>query len=154
MVRWLIGIAVVAVATVGCDDPEVASPSEPTDDAGLLPESPADVPAHAAEQIYENPEEWYGEAVSLNGEVTRTYGEHAFLLNGEGLLADESIAVVADHDVVKRDRVLVSGTVERLSIGDAEERLGIDIDDEVLDALVGQDVVVATEVQPFDGDDG
>jgi hypothetical protein len=142
----IITVAIVGVLLVntGADDPIDPGPNVP----------------EALPRILEEPEEFYGEQVTVTGEVRQTPALRVFTLVGTDGIADQPLLVIgmdadplvygrpAGTPVDERDTVRATGTLREFRIAEIEEELGIDLDlDPVaLTEFEGRPVVLAEDL--------
>jgi hypothetical protein len=133
--------------------------------AGLLalpfiarPASAAQHPTATVGQIVANAAAYYGQAVTVTGDVEDTLGPRAFTLQDDDLLSNEAIAVVTARPIQDQagrpldlallaNRILwIAGTVHQFNLAAFEQRLGIDLDDARFAAWAGRPAVIADSI--------
>jgi hypothetical protein len=133
--------------------------------AGLLalpivarPASAVQHPTTTVGEIVANAAAFYGQPVTVTGDVDETLGPRAFTLLDDDLLSSESIAVVTARpmqDAAGRpldlaplaNRTLwITGTVHQFNLAAFEQRLGVDLDDARFAAWAGRPAVIAESI--------
>lgn len=100
--------------------------------------------------IDDNPEAYIGNRVSVYGEVSETIGATGFRLQDPAFFAGDDVLVLTrDQNIqVNQDaELVVTGTVQRFNITDAEAGLGYDLDDELFTDWNERIVILADSVQ-------
>ena len=102
--------------------------------------------------ILANPESYYGDLVTVSGEVDRVLGERMFSIGGHDF--DDDLLVIsldaiapqpgrtADEPFWSDDIVQVTGTVEPMDVASLEEKYGLDLEDSLAEEFAGWPVVV------------
>ena len=109
------------------------------------------------EDVVQNPEGYYGQVVSVRGEVDQNMGTRGVTIETVGLADDELLVVSRDALVGvgggpgdalynQDDDVRVSGVVREFSIVQLEQELGIDLDDKDYQEFEGKPVIIADSI--------
>lgn len=108
------------------------------------------------EQVEEEPFRFYGQEVTLYGEVDEVHSERAFELKGMDVWWDDKILVLTRSPVVMGvetltddAEVLVTGTVRRMVAAEVERELGWDLEQEIEAEFVDQPVLIASSVRLY-----
>lgn len=115
------------------------------------------------EEITSDPARYYGQTVTVGGEIENIVGRRAFTVGGESFLGDPELLVVgasplpavagrpADAGLAENDLVTVTGPVRRFVVADVEREIGFDLDDNLFRDWEGKPAVVARNVNlsPF-----
>lgn len=127
-------LLVSAVVLVGCE-------SKKLDQA---------VPPATVESVDEPPQEYVGRTATVAGEVERVLGAQAFEIEGDGIVWQDTLLVLAKERVqfgpVKLrhgDVVVVRGTVTRTDSGVIEHELGDNLSPDIAQRSRGQLVLLA-----------
>jgi hypothetical protein len=140
-----------AIAEPGLPEPGgdsgdgVTQPTAEADDVGE--EGQASVSA-----IDDDPEAFYGQTVTLTGDVVEVVDQQSFRigdpepLGGDDLLVLMPSQAAAASAVSDGQSVMVTGIVQQFDQTELESALGIDIDDALATELDGQPVIVAEQV--------
>lgn len=140
----IVVVAVLGVVLVnrGADDPIASGPNVPA----------------SLDRILEEPEEFYGEEVTVSGEVQRILALRVFTVSGTDGIADQPLLVIGlDEDprvygravgapLDERDTVRATGMLREFKLAEVEAELGIDVGDAVLAEFEGRPVVIADEL--------
>ncbi len=100
--------------------------------------------------VDDNPEAYIGNRVSVYGEVSETIGATGFRLQDPMFLAGDDVLVLTrdqNMQVNEDAELIVTGTVQRFNITDAEAGLGYDLDDELFTDWNERIVILADNVQ-------
>ena len=136
------------------------------EEAGGSPESGGGESAGGAEgvsvaTIIDNPEEFYGNQVTVSGLVTEVIGPNAFAIGGDEFIGGESLLIVgaqelpqivegvAEGDVVEikqQDLVQVTGTLRPAEQQEITDEVGYELDNQVFEVFGGEAAVVASQV--------
>ncbi len=127
----------------------VTQPTAEADDVGE--EGQASVSA-----IDDDPEAFYGQTVTIMGDVTEVVDGQSFRLGDPEPLGGDDLLVLmpstgAMSSVADGDSVTVTGVVQQFDQTELESALGIDIDDVLATELDGQPVIVADQVGASQG---
>lgn len=106
------------------------------------------------EELADDPSEFYGEAVTVSGEVIEAVEPGAFRIEGD----DEELLVVgvqqlpritegAVKEVNEGDRVRVTGQVREFKIEEVQQEVDRGIDDEYFGDFEGDPALLATSVE-------
>lgn len=132
--RWMAATA-VAAAAVGCDRDENQGTAE-------------------VEDVKEEPARFYGETVTLSGEVDQVLGPRAFEMEGDDLFFDEQIVVLTrspvrlgGEAVADDDELAVTGTVRPFTTTEIERELGWDLEPEYEVEFDQRPVIIAEEIR-------
>jgi hypothetical protein len=125
-------------------EPGVTQPTAEADDVGE--EGAASVSA-----IDDDPEAFYGQTVTIMGDVTEVVDQQSFRIDDPEPLGGDDLLVLmpstgAMGAVADGESVTVTGVVQQFDQTELESALGIDIDDVLATELDGQPVIVAQEV--------
>ncbi len=110
--------------TTGADGAGSGAPDDRAASAGGATRTMI-VPVRSIEagKLARNPEEYYGQLVTVSGEVERVGGRQALLLEDDRLFSGPDVAVITARDlegVREGERVEVTGFVERMVIADMD----------------------------------
>ncbi len=107
------------------------------------------------EEVSEEPSRFFGETVTVRGDVTQVLGARSFLITqrlDSDLLVVSSVPLreVGDESggatFSEESQVWVTGEVRRFDLTAVEDRIGANLDQEALDAYVGTPAIVARSV--------
>lgn len=109
-------------------------------------------------QVAQNPEEYYGRAIQVDGQIEEIIGTRAFTMESQGVLQDDVLIISKspltpvgggpdDFLYQADDRVSVAGTVRQFNKGELERELGVELVDEVFTTWEGRPVIIAETVQ-------
>lgn len=113
-------------------------------------------------QILEKPVTFYGNTVSVEGEVENTIGTQALTVDGPGAIGDQLLVVSRDSlepiggsgipqsIFTPTDAVIVEGQVREFHLKEVEEELGVDLDDELYAPWEGRPFVFASRIDTTD----
>ncbi len=115
------------------------------------------------DDITDEPERWYGQRVTVSGEINDVLGARAFTIGGEGFFDGDELLVVgarqmlamqgrpANQPFSEDDIVQVTGPVRRFVLRDIEREIGFDLDDNLFADWEGRPAVVARNINltPF-----
>ena len=105
------------------------------------PGAPTSAQVTTIDRITDNPSAFFGQSVSVVGEVDDVLGERAFTVEDNDLLFDEEVLVVSrsaltgrggqplDVDTLDDELLRVRGTVHQFNLAAFEQQLGVDLDD-------------------------
>jgi hypothetical protein len=100
--------------------------------------------------IDDDPEAFYGQSVTIMGDVIEVVNPQYFRLGDPELLGGDDLLVLmpsaATAGLTDGQQVMVTGTVQQFDQTELESLLGIDIDDVLATELDGQPVIVADQV--------
>lgn len=104
--------------------------------------------------VVNNPDQYYGQTISVEGEIDSIVSEQAFILDQQGAVVGDEILVLsavttrAEGDMPNpfsdEDRVQVSGTVQQMS--DVDPMYTQDLDEETREMYADKPVLVAATV--------
>ena len=113
------------------------------------------------EEIADEPDQWFGESVTADGDVGEVLGPRSFLLT-ERFTASDLLVInpvplwkvgeqadgepLSEGELSEDQLVRVTGEVVRFDIASAERRIGADLDEETLDAYVGTPAIIADSI--------
>ncbi len=109
-------------------------------------------------QILETPRTFYGNTVSVEGDVENVIGTQALTVDGAGAIGDqllvisrESLEPIGGSGIPQSifnpaDRVTVEGEVREFDLVRVERELGIDLDNEQFAAWQGRPFVFADDI--------
>lgn len=127
------------------------------DETTGIEETPPGTTTTTVEEVDENPLRFYGERVTLNGEVDEVFSDRAFELEGMGVWWDDQILVVTRAPVViggagleNDDEILVSGTVRPLTIVEIEREIGWDLDPQIEARFTNKPVLIADSISSYE----
>ncbi|MGE3268171.1 MAG: hypothetical protein AB7P40_05450 [Chloroflexota bacterium] len=151
----LFGATTLATPVVAAQTPAPTPATQPAAPPGGVPQ------AATVDQITDNPDAYYGKAVTIVGDVEDVLGPRAFTVEDQDLLFDEDILVVSatpfaeqpggalDADMLQSQTMLMSGTVMQFNQADFENRLGISLDDDTVDDWAGRPAMIAQRLTPW-----
>jgi hypothetical protein len=115
-------------------------------------------------EIVNQPEQFYGETVTVSGEVNQVLQAFAFTIGGDAFGQGEELLVIGPPPPVGEDLaaeevvdemyiVQATGTVHEFDVAAIEQEIGAELDQEVLARFEGQPVLVAegTVITPRTG---
>lgn len=119
-----------------------------TDDIGATGERMDADPLVIADlsQLANNPDQYVGSVVTIAGEANSIFTPRLFTVVADGMVEGEEVLVMhgGDHVVIGGEAVSVTGTVEKMELGELGDRLGAALSE---DALVdGEHVVVVANM--------
>lgn len=131
MTAWTVALLAMAAALVACERKRGTT----------------------AEDVVEQPAAYYGNQVTVVGEVSKIYSPRAFALESGGLL-DESILVVtktpiqvlAPMTLEEGNDIAVTGVVQRMVVADIEREIGWDLEAGIETEHQGKPVIVAQNI--------
>ena len=138
--RLLLGASLTLTAAA-CKDKE----DRTTRDEPMTETDPGTAPAAttrgtmSADDVIGDPDRFLGKKVRLAGEVDAVFDQQSFELEGDGIIFDEQILVVARTPIrfegaaqlADDDEVVVEGTIAKLAVIDIERDMGFDLTPEV-----------------------
>jgi len=108
-------------------------------------------------ELYENPERYVGQQVTVSGQITEMLEPGSFVLSGDDVLGDGLLVVESSGG---RDRfqdgavVQVTGMVrEGFTVADAEAAVGVDLDNSLYGDYADQHYITAQSVSEAPGSD-
>ncbi len=109
-------------------------------------------------RFFENPDDYLGQEVTVNGEVTEVIRPRAFRFSRKGGGATSLLVVSAQEANVEKGQVVrVTGTVLRFDVPqwvrDFGQDVGLDFNDPAFQQFVGQAAIVAESVTVVEGAD-
>ncbi len=107
-------------------------------------------PIATVSNINEDPESYYGQEVSVIGDVVELESTYAFELDDPALLGGDTILVVGGEEltVTEGETVQVTGTVRQFNLTEIESETGFELEDELFTDFEGRPVIVASSVSP------
>jgi hypothetical protein len=166
--RWRIGASVAVIALLGfatsCGPPGAERDPGPEDDINTGSEANEQGDSAGSEretsirQLVENPEEFYGERVTVSATVARVVQPKAFTLvsdepeSDEEPVEDQAVLVVSGGSVAsglsEEQSVRVQGKVRPFKLKDVERELGVDLRDSLRADYAGETpAILAAEVR-------
>lgn len=169
---WVV-IAVLIVAIVGVI---YMFSTQPTYDEAAMTQSPALVGDEApndieyvdeeisespdqgttASDVLSNPEQYEGQRVQLRAEVEEWVASRAFVLDAQGVVADNLLVITDTPQLIFEDPEIfgdaiweVNGTVDRFQVTVMED-LDLDFDAELVTTYEGKPYIVADSVELFE----
>jgi hypothetical protein len=115
--------------------------------------------ASSVDQITNDPASFYGQTVTVSGEMGQAVGQHMFTVRDDDFLFAEEITVIMPQPLLDRqgqgldpgqfgDRhVRVTGTVRELDVEMLGQELGMQLDASQLQGWAGGPAIVASSVQ-------
>lgn len=144
---WTAALMTAGLGGLGCDRDEAVEPEVTT------PKT-VEQTAPTVEDVSDEPAQYYGERLTVTGEVDEVYGPRGFVLEGSGGIFDDEIPVLTRSDVrvggvplEDDDEVIVTGTVRRFVVTDIEREVGWDLDQEIEVAMRDKPVLVAESIR-------
>ena len=104
------------------------------------------------DQLADNPSAYYGDTVTVSGEITDYIGLNAFLL-GDAVLVVSRQPLTSiqgwprELSMADEETAQVTGPVRAFDIEEVERLTSTDLDDRIFDLWEGQPSIVATSVQ-------
>lgn len=152
--------AVAGLGLAGCntEGPEEGTDVEDISEGEVLESSPAPQDGEAElstgyagpydQAFYDQSETYAGQEVTVSAEVTETLSVDTFVIGGAAGTTVDPLLVVEEQEIPALDDgqvVEVTGTVAQdFDVAAAEERLGIDLEDERYADYVGEPYIMAT----------
>lgn len=150
---WLVAGILAMLAIVIATFVEFANPT----DMEYLDEEVSDSfeVGVTAEDIIDNPEDYYGDEVIVNGEVEQWLGPRAFLLDAEGIINDSLLVITRSPQLIFEDPEIfgdavwrVDGEVQQLIVREVWTDYDLDLDPQlVVDYETGPYVLADTITQ-------
>jgi hypothetical protein len=105
-------------------------------------------PIATVSNINEQPESYYGQEVTVTGDVVELESTYAFELDDPALLGGDTLLVVGGEDmtVTEGETVQVTGTVRQFNLTEVESETGFDLEDELFTDFGDRPVIVASSV--------
>jgi predicted ester cyclase/uncharacterized protein YdeI (BOF family) len=109
----------------------------------------------ALDAVLDNPAEFCGQTVTVEGNVTEQLNERMVRLTDDDLLLADSVLVLHSVDgglgasMAQNARVQVTGTVEPFVLADLESQFGFDLDDALFASFENQPVIIADSITPM-----
>lgn len=107
--------------------------------------------------VLSRPKEFYGEQVTLTGDIGKTVGQQSFTINSPNFLqgdllviSKESLGPIGgsgESGISEEERVLITGIVREFRIREIEKELGEDLVDNTFADWEGKPVVLAENVE-------
>lgn len=152
---------IFAIAGLGLTGCNTEGPEEGTDVEDISEGDVAQTPSATEETDvitgYEGPydeafagevEAYVGEEVTVSAEVTGTLSDSTFVIAGDVGTTVDPLLIVEEQEIPPLDEgqvVQLTGTVEEgFDVVDAEESLGIELEDELYADYVGEPYIAAT----------
>jgi hypothetical protein len=147
-IRFGIALALlVCSALVSCDSNRPEDPYISVADKGVT-----------VEDVVLDADEYVGKQVTIAGTIKETFGEQAFVINGEKLV-DGLLAVGADpypnepnekfdYRLAPVKAVRVTGIVRRFDAAAVERETGVKLEDSHLKDYAGKPVIIVKSLQP------
>lgn len=107
-----------------------------------------------ASDLATDPSEYIGQTVTVRDEVEEVINNQAFLLDEDQLFGGKDILVLStpgeSMDTLQGDdmEVQVTGEVQKFILADAEQTLGVDLDDAIFADYEQQPVIMAASIAP------
>ncbi len=107
-------------------------------------------PIATVSNINEDPEAYYGQEVSVIGDVVELVSTNVFQLDDPALLGGDTVLVVLGEGmtVVEGETVQVMGTVRQFNLTEVEGEMGFDLEDELFTDYEGSPAIVASSIAP------
>lgn len=107
--------------------------------------------------ITDNPERFFGQTVTVDGEVNVVHSPNAFTIAEDATLDLGEILVLHDRPLTRElreevERVRVTGTVREFTRTEIERDLGLELDDQLAEDFEGRPVIVARSVRALDAE--
>jgi hypothetical protein len=109
----------------------------------------------ALDTVLDNPAQFYGQTVTVEGSVTEQLNERMVRLTDDDLLLADSLLVLHSVDgglgasLGQNARVQVTGTVEPFVLANLESQFGFDLDDALFVGFENQPVLIADSITPM-----
>jgi steroid delta-isomerase-like uncharacterized protein len=109
----------------------------------------------ALDAVLDNPDQFYGQTVTVEGNVTELLNERMVRLTDDDLILADSLLVLHSVDggldvtMDQNARVQVTGMVEPFVLTDVESQFGIDLDDAAFAGFENQPVIIAESITPM-----
>jgi ketosteroid isomerase-like protein len=109
----------------------------------------------ALDAVLDDPAQFYGQTVTVEGNVTELLNERMVRLTDDDLIAADSLLVLHSVDdslgvgMDQNARVQVTGMVEPFVLADVESQFGIDLDDALFVGFENQPVLIADSITPM-----
>jgi hypothetical protein len=121
-----------------------------------VPGGDAEEGAASVSAIDDDPDAFYGQTVTITGDVIEVVDQQSFRLGDPELMGGDDLLVLmpaagAMSAVADGESVMVTGVVQQFDQTELESALGIDIDDVLATELDGQPVIVAEQVGASQG---
>jgi hypothetical protein len=126
----------------------------------FAPPVSAQVASATVSEILANPAAYFGQTVTVVGDVDDVLGPRAFTIDDDDLLSDDELPVVSARPMQDRlggpfdptplggRAVWIRGTVHQFNLGAFEDRLGLDLDDDRFAEFAGQPAIIADSIVP------
>jgi hypothetical protein len=117
--------------------------------------NPAVEPPVTVDAITDDPEDFYGQRVTLTARVDEVFGKQSFTLADSDPALKERLLVVTHQPrptgeataVAPRDVLVVEGTIRRLVVSEVEHEVGIELEPAVVTRFEDRPVLVAREIR-------
>jgi len=155
----MLGAAVFLASCGGAGDDEPASGSgEETAPSGEEAESAGQAIGVSVADVTDNPEEFYGKQITLSGLVTEVVDPNAVAIGGGEFIGGEQVLILGAQqlqqivegvpegepfEIQQQDLVQATGTLREFNIGEVEQEVGYELDDNLFGDWEGQPVLVA-----------
>lgn len=161
----LLALAAVALFLASCEATSVGRDPGPQDDIGEQAEDAGEPGSTGSEsgvgfaELTDNPDEFYGETVTVSATVARVIEEQAFSIvsdeppGDEEPVEDEAVLVVSERGAHERlyeeETVRVTGEVRRFDLAEIERELDVDLDDSLSVDYGERPVIIAQSAGPL-----
>jgi len=152
-------IAVVVLLTLLRQEEEPAAEIDEPGPPAVYPQDLDDVaPGVSMYQIADNPQEYYGSTVTVTGDVSYVLGSNSLLVVPQfGVSADDTLVISpvalseitgqsGDAPLAQGETVRITGEVREFGLPGIEREIGVDLDDESLDAYDGMPSIIASSI--------
>ena len=156
---WVIALLIAAVlllASCGTEEGQQGSDGSPEGKAKAGEEAGQTRPAERVtiEEVTDNPSEFYGESVTVNGEVIEEVEPGAFRIEGDdgellvvGVQQLQKIAKGGVKEVDEGDHVRATGEVRQFKIEEVQKEVDYGIDNEYFGDFKGDPAVLASSFE-------
>ncbi len=97
--------------------------------------------------LADNPEEYFGQTVTLSGPITNVVSPNAFILDGQVLAVGWGNAAPGDSPT-QGNRVQATGIYRAFDLAEFEQDLGVDLQDDVFTDWGNRPALLIKQVQP------
>ncbi|WP_254563364.1 hypothetical protein [Oscillatoria sp. HE19RPO] len=158
-VNGAIALGLMLLVLPACDATDQTTMTTPTDpgiDTTTTPgmETTAMIPEF--EEVAENPNQFMGQMVTLNGEVAEVLGPNVFRIQEDQLIGGDDIIVIttgAQTPVMEDSQIQVTGEVRQLVVTEIERDYDLGWDDtlrtEIEREYTDRPAIVAQSIQPM-----
>lgn len=151
---WALGIAALILIIIWMSN--LSGGSDTTNDStGSEKNSPTtETPAGEVtiSALAQDPTQYDGQSIAVDGEVSELYGEHTALITEVGAVGGQGVFLISPRElsVSTGDQVMIQGTVHTGIVKDILEQLGIDASR--VENLIGDHAVIeASSITPLTG---